>query len=112
MSNMLLGLIIVIALIVVYLVYQPTKIAKPQNVLLFYRNGCPFCDVFKPEWAKVEFTLKDKAKKYDTSEPRNSILASQYKVSGVPSIILIDHTGAYETYLGSRTADDIIARMV
>ena len=37
-------------------------------------------------------------------------LANQYKVSGVPTIVLLDANGGYETYLGSRNADDIIAR--
>ena len=116
MSDQIFYLCSVIVVILVILIYKwyyaQTKVINPSNVLLFYRNGCPFCEIFKPEWARVEHHLKEKAKKFNTADPKNALLASQYKVSGVPTIILVDPSGAYETYLGSRDADSIIARIV
>ncbi len=103
--------IVILAILIYKWYYSSVKVINPSNVLLFYRDGCPFCEIFKPEWARVEHYLKEKAKKFNTANPKNASLASQYKVSGVPSIILVDPSGAYETYLGSRDADSIIARM-
>jgi thioredoxin-related protein len=112
MSNLTLFIVALVIVLLILLVYQ-WKIANkvvPYNVLLFYRDGCPYCEVFKSEWARVEQVLKDRAKKFNTMEPKAANLATQYGVSGVPTIIFVGRGGGYETYSGSRTADDIIAR--
>lgn len=113
MSDLVLYISSLIVVILVLLIYRwKSPVGKPaHNVVLFYRDGCGFCEMFKPEWAKVEKVLKDKAKKINTADPKNAQLASQYKVSGVPTIVLLDQSGGYETYLGSRDADSIIARL-
>ena len=114
MSNLTLYILALIVVLVLLLIFKAqtnvSKVSQPASVLLFYRDGCPFCEVFKPEWTKVEQALKGRAKKFNTSDPKIVPLANQYKVSGVPTIVLLDANGGYETYLGSRNADDIIAR--
>ncbi len=109
--------IVLIALLVVFwlLWYKPlgqseSNKVQANHVMLFYRDGCPWCEVFKPEWSKIEKSLGAKAKKYNTNDPKNKDLADKYKVSGVPSIILVDKSGAYENYVGSRDADSILRR--
>lgn len=112
MSNLTLFVVSLIVVLLILLVYRWKITGKvtPHSVLLFYRDGCPHCEVFKPEWAHVEQALKDRAKKFNTMDPKVSNLASKYGVSGVPTIVLVGHDGGYETYFGSRTAAGIIAR--
>lgn len=114
MSNLTLFVVALIIVLLILLVYRwkITNKVVPHSVLLFYRDGCPHCEVFKPEWARVEHALKDRAKKFNTMDPKAANLASQYGVSGVPTIIFIGRDGGYETYFGSRTADGIIARFI
>lgn len=67
MSNLSLFVVTLIIVLLVLLVYRWKTVNKvaPHSVLLFYRDGCPHCEVFKPEWARVEQALKDRAKKLD-----------------------------------------------
>lgn len=108
--------IVLIALLVIFWLLWYEPLGKSENkvqahhVILFYRDGCPWCEVFKPEWAKIEKSLGTKAKKYNTNDPKNKDLANKYKVFGVPSIILVDKSGAHENYVGSRDADSILRR--
>jgi thioredoxin-related protein len=111
MFNLVLFITALIIVLISLLIYRwNTQKIKPHYVTLFYRDGCVHCELFKPEWAKVESILKDRAKKYNTSDPKTASIATQYNVSGVPTIILLDKEGQYETYYGSRDSDSILAR--
>jgi len=114
MCNIVLFISALIVVLLILLVYRwKSSVSNPaHSVVLFYRDGCVFCEMFKPEWAKVEHRLKDRAKKYNTADPKNAQLAAQYKVSGVPTIVMLDRNGGYETYLGSRDVDQIMARLM
>jgi len=110
-NNMIFIFAFIIVLLILFLYKSSqSKLTKANNVLLFYRDGCPFCEIFKPEWAKIEKVLGERAKKFNTADPKSASLAFQYKVTGVPSIILIDKNGNHEKYSGTRDADNIISK--
>ncbi len=112
MSNTVLYLVALVIVLVVLLIHRSRSqsMSKMDSILLFYRDGCPYCEVFKPEWQKIEKLLGERAKKFNTADPKVANLASQYKVSGVPSIILLDKEGRHENYFGTRNADNIMLR--
>lgn len=91
-------------------VSEGKKIAKAEKIALFYRPGCPWCDMFEPEWKIIEKALGTKAGKVNTADPNGSILSKQYGVNGVPTIILFDKDKNQEVYTGTRTAEAILAR--
>jgi thioredoxin-related protein len=104
-------LVWIIVLVVAYLIY--TQLNKSNNkklssVVLFYRPGCPWCDIFKPEWEIIEKQLRGKAIKVNTASESANLESKKYKVEGVPSIVLVDTSGNYEHYTGDRKAAAIL----
>lgn len=103
---------IVILLLVAYYSYYGGSLGKVEMVLLFYRPGCPWCEVFKPEWENVENKLgKLKAKKINTKDPNSADIVRKFKVDSVPTILFVDVFGKSEVYTGARTADAILSKM-
>jgi thioredoxin-related protein len=103
---------IVLLLLVAYYSYYGGSLGKVEMVLLFYRPGCPWCEVFKPEWEIVENKLgKLKAKKINTKDPISNDIIAKFDVDGVPTIIFVDVFGKSEVYNGARTADAILSKL-
>lgn len=105
------GLIAVIVLIILLIWYvynlYSHKLYNVSQVILFYRPGCPWCDLFKSEWSIIEKKLGDKAKKINTASD-SSGLSRKFDVQGVPTIMFFDDQGNYEKYNGTRTATAIL----
>lgn len=74
-------------------------------LLFFVMEGCPWCIRLKPVMNQVAATLGSviPAYKVDAGHP----LARTYGVSGFPTIVYVDNTGASFTYRGERTVDAI-----
>lgn len=105
----MLAVIIVLVVILVYYLYQKyIKVGPVQTVVLFYRDGCPWCDLIKPEWKQVENSLGIRAKKIDTLDAKNADFVKIYKVDSVPTIILLDIDGKYDKYEGNKDAQSMI----
>ena len=87
----------------------PTK--KYARILYFYRPGCPWCELFNPEWKIVEDRLGNRVDKKNISEASSAAIVQQFKITGVPTIIMIDDAGSTDVYNGERTANAILACM-
>ncbi len=105
--------LVVVVLLILVLYYNSTSNnnLKYDNVLLFYREDCSFCEIFKPEWVKIEKALGSRAKKYNIANKELSSLVEKYGITGVPTIILLSND-KYKTYDGDRKADNIISLLV
>ena len=104
------AVIVVLVIILAYYLYQKNASLGPvQTVILFYRDGCPWCEIIKPEWKIVEDNLGIKIKKISTTDPKQADIVKLYKVVSVPTIILLDKDGKSETYEGKRDATSMVA---
>jgi len=59
-----------------------------KKVVYFYMNGCPHCDSFSPIWDEFKQTSKLTTHKIESADAGTMI--DKYKISGFPSIILLD----------------------
>ena len=104
--------VLVLILLVIYYMLYGDNMSNITTVLMFYRPGCMYCEMFKPEWEIIEQKLgKSRAKKINTASPESTDLVKRFKVNGVPTIIFLDAFGRSENYTGSRTADLILKRI-
>jgi thioredoxin-related protein len=102
------AVIIVLVIILAYYLYRSNSLGTAQTVILFYRDGCPWCEIIKPEWKVVENNLGIRAKKINTADPKQAEIVKLYKVVSVPTIILLDKEGKSETYDGERDAGSMV----
>ena len=59
-----------------------------KKVVYFYMNGCPHCDTFSPIWDEFKQTSKLPTHKIESADAGE--MMSKYKISGFPTIILLD----------------------
>jgi len=100
-------LICVPTIIVVLHIIAYIKYTKRVNVILFFRPGCPYCDMLIPEWNKFINMTHDKniiIKEIDIQKCPD--IADKFKVSNIPHIIRIQKNKEI-VYYGNRTAQDI-----
>ena len=100
---------IIVVVIILFYINSGSKIKNVDKVVLFYRPGCPWCDLFMPEWKIIVNKIGSRASQVDTSKPNPE--ADRLKVESVPTIIFFDKDGNHEKYEGARTADAILARI-
>ena len=83
--------------------------SKPKTkVLLFYRDGCGWCERLKPEWhrfGKMHSKSTDVEIRAINSE-ENVEMANEYGVSGVPHIVKVCN-GVITVYQGDRSAESL-----
>jgi len=89
---------------------------KPHNFVLYYSNGCGHCHNFEDQWGHVvnkinmsNLNLKPisiESEHFGDLEDKNIY----NKVSGVPTMALLDETGGFvKKYDGSRESDPIMS---
>ena len=61
-----------------------------KKVVYFYMNGCPHCDSFSPIWDEFKKTSKLTTHKIESADA--GAMIDKYKISGFPTIILLDET--------------------
>jgi len=59
-----------------------------KKVVYFYMNGCPHCVSFSPIWDEFEKTSPLATHKIESADAGE--MMSKYKISGFPTIILLD----------------------
>jgi thiol-disulfide isomerase/thioredoxin len=79
-------------------------------VIMYYMPGCHHCDAMKPEWDRFEKSLKSKNHHVGTarvnSNHMNGVKGSE-RVSGFPTVLLIEDEKVKSEYSGDRTAEDL-----
>lgn len=94
--------------------------SKQQQVLYFYRPGCPHCDNFSPTWdsfvekAKADSSLNSKFefRKINCMDPQLGSLCikeREFGMRGVPHVVLIDGNGKRKVFNDSRTVDKLLS---
>ena len=81
-----------------------------SKLYFFYADWCPHCTSFKPTWAELEQeSLGVQYEKVDCSDNDNTpALATEYGVSGFPTIIFVNN-GTKHEYKGNRSKEDIVS---
>jgi thioredoxin-related protein len=59
-----------------------------KKVIYFYMNGCPHCDSFSPVWDDFKKNCPLPTQKIESADAGE--MMSKYKISGFPTIILVD----------------------
>ena len=67
-----------------------TPVPPHLRVLFFYEANCPYCEALEPHVTKLQKTYAGKVP-VQSIENYASPLASQYKVSSVPTLILLNN---------------------
>ena len=63
-----------------------------KKLMLFYKAGCPYCEDFLPTWYTIINNLPNNVAYEEievTSGEKSRKLASQYKITAVPTLILL-----------------------
>uniref|UniRef100_A0A6C0HM29 Thioredoxin domain-containing protein n=1 Tax=viral metagenome TaxID=1070528 RepID=A0A6C0HM29_9ZZZZ len=76
------------------------------NLLLFYRPTCKYSMQFMPTWTNILNSLPAGVKYTEINISNDRETASQYNITGVPTVILEVNGNKY-TYVGSREYNDI-----
>jgi thiol-disulfide isomerase/thioredoxin len=76
------------------------------KLMLFYRPTCPYCRDFMPVWHQVINNLPSNVLYDEINVSNDTTIASQYNITGVPTIIL-DVNAEKKTYMGNRSYNDI-----
>jgi len=86
---------------------------KNKKVLvLFYMPGCKHCDELKPKWDKAAEKMGEKMVAIDVSdntEPSVKALTEKFKISGYPTMLVLDNGNQIANYNGERTEEALIS---
>ena len=94
-------------IVILIYIYYYKKNKDKITIILFYRDGCGFCEKIEPEWNKFKTMVGPniEIKKIDSME--NTDMASDFNVVGVPHIVRVQGTKRY-VYSGDRSAEDLL----
>lgn len=94
------------------------ELAKNVPVMvMFYMPGCYHCDMMKPEWKKFEKKMEERYSEDSAEEsPGLAMVNSNHmsgttgseRVSGFPTVLLLENGKVKSEYEGDRTADDLV----
>jgi len=77
------------------------------TLYLFKAEWCQHCVAFKPTWAKLQESLKNKIQFVTYDADKNSKEVKEYKIDGFPTMILKTNDKAIE-YVGPRDKNSIV----
>lgn len=96
---------------------NPLKIKELESlmkerpvVIMYYMPGCYHCDAMKPEWERFEKSLKSKNHHVGTARVNSNHMTGvkgSERVSGFPTVLLIEDEKVKSEYSGDRTAEDL-----
>ena len=113
---LVLGLLVILIIIVIivggfYKSFEKFTNSNSSKFTLYYffMDGCGHCVDFEPTWTKIIAEIKPNYPNaiFEKNNIKESEIATQFKVNGVPSIILVDSSNKRNDYNGDRTFDDI-----
>lgn len=104
------GLLVVAILLMIFMsnykYFEKFTNASKGTLQYFYMDGCGHCEDFNNEWKKIETTIAANQDKYTiTTEKidiKNSKLASDLTINGVPTISLVLANKDRTYYSGDR----------
>ena len=76
----------------------------PKKLVYFHMNGCGYCKEFTAEWEKFVqgYNGNLKLQKIERGEAGETLL-QKYKITGFPTVLLLDENGTHKQYDGERT---------
>lgn len=78
-----------------------------MKVNLFYMDGCPACEAFKPEFRKIEASGLVQTAKYNVLGSHKDWPPTDGDITRVPTIV-IQNGKSVRRYTGTRTAAAIL----
>lgn len=89
--------------------FKNQVLESDQPVLVdFWMEGCPPCTMIKPVLEEVSQEFKDKAKIGKVNVRQNMSLATQYKIKGVPTLIVFKGGEVAKRLVGFQKKEKII----
>ena len=93
-----------------YLLYKcSTKelFGSPKQLVYFHMETCSHCKRFNPEWGKFsrEYNGELTLKKIEANEAGD--LLQKYKITGFPTILLIDEYDNTKAFTGNRNVEGL-----
>jgi thiol-disulfide isomerase/thioredoxin len=113
--------ILLLIILVIGILYIASKFSKKclniegfegkKELLLLHMDGCGHCEKLMPHWAAAE---KDndtdiKMRSVEQSKGDGPALCKKHKVSGFPTILLLDGGEKVDTYDGDRTKSGLMS---
>lgn len=82
-------------------------------MIMFYAPWCGFCKTLKPEYADAASELQGIGilAAIDVNRPENTIVRSQYNITGFPTLLYYEHGVLKYTYEGDNTKKAIVSFM-
>lgn len=79
-----------------------------DTLYLFYTQNCRHSQEFLPTWTRIKNRLPANvtAEQHDCLDNRSTALCNRYRITAVPTIILI-HSGSQTIYNGNRSEEDL-----
>jgi thiol-disulfide isomerase/thioredoxin len=79
-----------------------------KKLMFFYTLSCPHSQAFLPIWYRIKNKLPSyvESEEVDCNDKSKQNICSNYQITGVPTLILVDDGSRY-VYSGSRTESDI-----
>ena len=89
------------------------EVIKSDNLVLvdFWAPGCPPCEMIKPIIQEIAEEFQGKAKIGKLNVAENSIIAQQYEIKGVPTIIIFKNGKVVERATGLRPKQVLIDKL-
>lgn len=79
-----------------------------KKVVLYHADWCGYCKTLMPEWKKFEEAAKDSGFQVEAVNERSLNPIDKLRISGYPTINLVDNDGGIYEYAGSRNGDSLI----
>jgi thiol-disulfide isomerase/thioredoxin len=88
-----------------------TKITNNKMFVLFYSESCGHCTKLLPKWENVATKYPDKMVAFECSstDPKSQAICKKYGINSYPTMMVIDHGVAQNTYDGDRSEEDLTA---
>jgi len=79
-----------------------------KTVIKFYSNGCTPCRQYAPVFEKIKQELQEEVIFIDVNvenDPTN--ITGQYKVRGIPHIVILENNQEIKNYSGGMTEEQL-----
>lgn len=91
------------------LTYEKAKLQDKPIITVFYANWCTYCVRFMPKLDTVRNIYKDRFNVVlvDAENPENKDLVKEYRISGFPTVYIIDPVFDNRVHIDSSYLDSV-----